>query len=256
MQMNTTDFTAWDNNPVESEDGAFIRPAEDSSLAATWYRYAPCADCSENVFLAYQDSNNGSFQVVNTSRTGDVQYATVPGEPISGSGATFNTAWRSATRANLRLGYQEEGGQLASSFWNGTSAFSPPLPLLRGQSAADRDNYWETESAAPWSSSTSKAPLTSFTYGRGAPVAVPAYLFVLNAGDNGVSVDSWDNSDRDDTHWSTPVRPPVMQQVDALSPLAANGAGHVFAMQEGVIKEFAIDADGTSWRLVGDVTGR
>ena len=121
FQMNTTDFTTWDTNPVKTEEGAIAKPADDSSLAATWYRYAPCADCSENAFLAYQDSDNGSFQVVNTSRSGDVQYATVPGDPVSGSGSTFNTQWRSPVRANLRLGYQEQGGQIASSFWNGKS---------------------------------------------------------------------------------------------------------------------------------------
>lgn len=46
-----------------------------------------------------------------------------------------------------------------------------------------------------------------------------------------------------------------MQRVDPLSPLVANGAGHVFAMQAGVVKEFVVAEDGVTWTMVGNVTG-
>lgn len=78
---------------------------------------------------------------------------------------------------------------------------------------------------------------------------------MLSAGDNGVAVDWWNNSDLKNPHWGTHQSPPQMQKVQPLSPLAANGAGHVFAMQDGVVKEFTVEADGTTWNLVGNVTG-
>lgn len=46
-----------------------------------------------------------------------------------------------------------------------------------------------------------------------------------------------------------------MQRVRSLSPIAANAAGHVFAFEDGVVKEFALGADGMTWNLVGDVMG-
>ena len=46
-----------------------------------------------------------------------------------------------------------------------------------------------------------------------------------------------------------------MQNVDELSPLAANDAERLFVMQEGVVKEFQVAADGTTWSLVANVTG-
>ncbi|KAL8728775.1 MAG: hypothetical protein Q9181_005219 [Wetmoreana brouardii] len=242
MRMNTTDYKNWDTESVTASDGQIAKPANDSSLAAIWYKFAPCADCSENSFVAYQDSQTGSFQVVNTSMSGDPQYISLPGNPISGSGCTFNLLWRSTILAHLRLGYQLQSGQIASATWNGTS------------------NRWKaSETAAGYAqfaNTALRAPLASFNLGRGAPIAVPDYLFVLSAGNNGVGVDWWDNSDLKNAHWGTHQSPPPMQMVQPLSPLAANGAGHVFAMQERVVKEFTVDGgDGTTWNLVGDVTG-
>ncbi|KAL8695130.1 MAG: hypothetical protein Q9218_000298 [Villophora microphyllina] len=235
LQMNTTDYKNWDINPVRTSNGSTAKPASDSSLAATWYKYTTCADCSENAFVAYQSADDGSFQLVNASMSGNVQHRTIPGNPISGSGSTFDLQWRSTTLANLRLGYQLQSGQIASAFWNGT------IDQWKASESAD--------TTFPYVSTTLKAPLTSFNFGRGAPVAVPDYLFVLSAGNNGVAVTSWDNSDPHNTHWATPQSPPSIQRVSPLSPLAANGAGHVFAMMDGVVKEFVVGEDGVTWTV-------
>ena len=45
-----------------------------------------------------------------------------------------------------------------------------------------------------------------------------------------------------------------MQGVRSLSPIAANAVGHVFAFEDGVVKEFEVGKDGTTWTVVGDVT--
>ena len=125
MQMNTTDYQTWDTNPVRTSTGTIAKPANDSSLAATWYKYTVCADCSYNAFVAYQDSDNGTFRVVNSSTSGDVQHVAIPGHPVSGSACTFDLEWRSTTRANIRLGYQMGSGQIASAAWNGMFASLP-----------------------------------------------------------------------------------------------------------------------------------
>lgn len=117
--MNTTDYKHWDTNPVVTASGATIKPANDTSLAATWYSYPPCPDCSYNVFVAYQNSQSGQFEIVNSSMSGDVQYTTIPGNPAKGSSSTFDLQWRSNNMANIRLGYQLESGQIASAAWNG-----------------------------------------------------------------------------------------------------------------------------------------
>ncbi|KAI4258696.1 MAG: hypothetical protein LQ352_001122 [Teloschistes flavicans] len=241
LQMNTTDYKTWDTNPVKTSNGSIAMPASDTSLAAIWYKYTTCADCSENAFLAYQDADSGNFELVNASMSGDVRYTTIPGNPVSGSGSTFNLQWRSTTMANLRMGYQLQSGQIAYGSWNGTTT-----EWTASESAKETSSYVST---------TIKAPLASFEYGRGAPVAVPNYLFVLSAGGNGVAVDWWDNSDRQNTQWRTHQSPTAMQRVDPLSPLVANGAGHVFAMQAGVVKEFVVAEDGVTWTMVGNVTG-
>ncbi|KAL8699697.1 MAG: hypothetical protein Q9201_005859 [Fulgogasparrea decipioides] len=259
MRMNTTDYKNWDTEPVTASDGQIAKPANDSSLAARWYKYAPCADCSENSFVAFQDSQTGHFQVVNSSMTGVPQYIPLPGNPTSGSGCTLNLQWRSPTHGYLRLGYQLDSGQIASVVWNGR--FSMLLmhsrQLLNSQLAGTSNRWkaYEIEEISSYVNTALKAPLTSFNLGRGAPTAVPDYLFVLSAGNNGVAVSWWDNSDPNHAYWGTPQSPSPMQKVQPLSPLAANGAGHVFAMQEGVVKEFTVDGDGTTWNLVGNVTG-
>lgn len=270
MQMNTTDYKQWDTNPVRTSTGAVAKPANDSSLTATWYRYTLCADCSYNAFVAYQDSASGKFQVVNASTSGEVHYTTLPGNPLAGSASTLNLRWRSDTLANIRLGYQLESGQIASTIWNGKT-FLPFRANVRSvrrreekggkltSQIAGTSNAWKAaetpDQTGDYSTTALRAPLASFNFGSGAPTAMPDYLFVLSSGKNGVAVDWWDNSDRNSAHWGTPQSPAVMQRIRSLSPIAANGAGHVFAFEDGVVKEFTVGADGTTWTLVGSVTG-
>lgn len=125
IQMNTTGSKRWDRDAVRNSTGAAIKPLNDTSLAATWYSYTTCPDCSYNAFVAYQDADSGRFQVVNASRDGDVQHIDVPSNPLQGSSSTFDLQWRSDTRANLRLGYQLESGQIASAIWNGGFSYRP-----------------------------------------------------------------------------------------------------------------------------------
>jgi len=44
-----------------------------------------------------------------------------------------------------------------------------------------------------------------------------------------------------------------MSVVDSYTVLAANNDRRVYAIQDGVVKEFTVMVDGTSWSEVGDV---
>ncbi|KAI4167953.1 MAG: hypothetical protein LQ348_007583 [Seirophora lacunosa] len=261
MQTNTTDFKQWDTNPVTNSTGAVIKPANDSSLAATWYNYPPCPDCSYNAFVAYQSAETGGFEVVNASTSGEMQYTTLPTNPLSGSTCHFNLMWRSNQIAFLRLSYQLAGGQPASAIWNGMYHSRPHEGANEPNivsSSTGTYNVWQSnekpEENVQFSIVAPGAPSTSFNFGRGAPTDVPDYLFVLSAGENGVTIDWWDNSDPSSARWGTPQSPAAMRGVRSLSPITANGAGHVFAFEGSVVKEYAVEADGTTWDLVGDVT--
>ncbi|KAL8894185.1 MAG: hypothetical protein Q9207_008535 [Kuettlingeria erythrocarpa] len=240
VHMNTTDYRAWDNNSVKGENGATIKPASNSSLSATWYSHPPCSDCPYNVYVAYQDSDSGKFNIVNASMSGDVQYITVPGNPAAGSSAPFSHMWRSSTDTYLRIHYQLGSGQIADAAWNSTSN--------------EWEDYGTTKKTQYYPRTALGAPITSFDFGRGAPIGVSDYMFVLGAGKNGVAVGCWDNSNPKDTFWRPIATPPTLQKVDQLSPITANGAGHVFAFQGGAVKEFTVEADGSTWAMVGNVT--
>ncbi|KAL9027265.1 MAG: hypothetical protein Q9196_004191 [Gyalolechia fulgens] len=126
MQTNTTDYTSWDTSPISTSNGTIAKPAQDSNIAATWYRNTVCADCSYNSFVVYQDSESGRFQLVNASTSGDVQSTILDGAPVSGSGVAFGLQWRSRTQGNIRLSYQLESGQMASTAWNSMYLYRPP----------------------------------------------------------------------------------------------------------------------------------
>ncbi len=44
-----------------------------------------------------------------------------------------------------------------------------------------------------------------------------------------------------------------MKVVDSYTALAANNDRRVYAVQHGVVKEFTVMVDGTTWSEVGDV---
>ncbi|KAL8752935.1 MAG: hypothetical protein Q9184_005577 [Pyrenodesmia sp. 2 TL-2023] len=192
------------------------------------------------VIIKPANSGSGKFNVVNASMSGDVHYIKVPGNPAAGSSSPFTHMWRSKIDAYIRMHYQLGSGQIASAAWNSTS------------------NEWEayetSKETEPYPQTALGAPITSFNFGRGAPIQVSDYMFVLSAGANGVPVSCWDNSNPENTVWRPITTPPTLQRVDPLSPITANGAGHVFAFQDGAVKEFVVEADGSTWIMLGNVT--
>lgn len=54
--------------------------------------------------------------------------------------------------------------------------------------------------------------------------------------------------------WPPVQTPAVLNVVDAYTVLAANNDRRVYAMKDGVVKEFTVMVDGVSWSEVGDVS--
>ena len=74
---------------------------------------------------------------------------------------------------------------------------------------------------------------------------------VLSSSSHGVTVDWWSSSQAPSLQNSQ--SPEVMAGVQNYSAIAANGDGHVYAFQDGVVKEFTVSEDGLRWSLVGNV---
>lgn len=91
------------------------------------------------------------------------------------------------------------------------------------------------------------APIACFTWGLVAGRS--AYSDVLSSSQSGVTVDQ----DINPGGWPGPIRPDVMANVQNYTSLAANVDAHVYAMENGTIKEFAVANDRTTWVLVGSV---
>ena len=95
------------------------------------------------------------------------------------------------------------------------------------------------------------APIASFAYGRN-PDGGTTLEEVFSSGINGTTYQEFTASTAD---WSPAQTPSVMSLVQSSTSLAANADAHVYALEEGVIAEFAMDSgNGGTWSLIGNVT--
>ncbi|KAL8748113.1 MAG: hypothetical protein Q9190_000075 [Brigantiaea leucoxantha] len=96
-----------------------------------------------------------------------------------------------------------------------------------------------------------RAPLASFISSNIDNEGAPYLMEVLSSSSHGVTVDWWSSSQAPSLQNSQ--SPEVMAGVQNYSAIAANGDGHVYAFQDGVVKEFTVSEDGLRWSLVGNV---
>ena len=92
-----------------------------------------------------------------------------------------------------------------------------------------------------------QAPMTLF---RRTYYADSQFVGLLSSGFNSIMVLLWNDIDQ---IWQL-SSPTVLQGLQNHSSLASNDDGHVFALQDGNIKEFSLSRDGASWSFVGNVT--
>lgn len=80
----------------------------------------------------------------------------------------------------------------------------------------------------------------------------PFMIDVLSSSPHGVKLHWWGGQTRW-KHWQELGEVDVMKDVQAYSALAANVDRHVYALENGVVREFVVSADGQTWSVVGDV---
>lgn len=71
---------------------------------------------------------------------------------------------------------------------------------------------------------------------------------ILSSGPYGLT-NWWWSGDKGD--WQPAQNPDAMATVDSYTELATNMDKHVYAMQDGQVKEFTVTDDGQSWSEVG-----
>ncbi len=95
------------------------------------------------------------------------------------------------------------------------------------------------------------APIASFAYGYN-PDGSTTLEEVFSSGIDGPTYQEFTAST---AGWSPPQTPSAMSLVQNSTSLAANTDAHVYALQGGVIAEFAMNnGKGFTWSLIGNVT--
>ncbi|KAL8893763.1 MAG: hypothetical protein Q9192_004948 [Flavoplaca navasiana] len=93
-----------------------------------------------------------------------------------------------------------------------------------------------------------KAPELRLYYQKGADGVMSADWTDWQ-NDDGVNITPWQSV----KGWQPPTAPDIMRNVQAYSGISANGDRHVYAFEGGIVKEFVVSTDGSTWPLVGDV---
>ena len=133
--------------------------------------------------------------------------------PVAGTGLALNLVPGANDTGNLLVSYQTANEGLCLAQFNETQG-------------------WTISEGRPISQLSTQAPIAGFTWS----VSDADYLDILSTGLGGVTVSYLNISNGD---WS-PVNPGVLAQVQNYSAIAANDASHVYALQDGSVKEYQL----------------
>ncbi|KAL8787650.1 MAG: hypothetical protein Q9213_002081 [Squamulea squamosa] len=240
VELVTQDGQSWKNGGLTDED---IIPAVDSDLAALWSQtdHNSCNKCGRQTrLLAYQD-NDYKLWVSNFSGPHPV-LTQLEAKPSSGTGLAFQSVWHSEGSPGIRLYYQMGTADLITIDYEDSN--------YGAQVTNDKAWDWTWHENFPIGSVAGGARLASFSWGDDSKSGEPLFQHTLSSGSRGVKV-AWLGPGYG-TGWQTDT-PDVMKNVQTNSPLAANADRHVYALEDGIVKEFVMSPDGLTWSLVGDV---
>lgn len=97
-----------------------ILVANESNLAAHWYRNFFCTSCSDNLLLVYQEGTDNKLSFYNSTAAGPV-LSELPGNPTLGTGMSLTILGGPNNTTALRLFYQTDNGGLCSLDWEPSS---------------------------------------------------------------------------------------------------------------------------------------
>ncbi|KAI4223304.1 MAG: hypothetical protein LQ349_007452 [Xanthoria aureola] len=227
IEWYTNDGQEWKSGRLTNQD---IIPSPNSDLATIWTQtdHNSCNECGrQTLLMAYQDSND-KIWVVNATRSQPI-LTTLKADAAPGTGLAFQSVWHRRGSPGLRIYYQRGADDLMTIDYE--------------------DSLYGAQVTGPLAGG---APVASFSSGDDTDRGNPLFQYTLSSSSRGINVAWLGGGSNYGTGWHT-ESPEVMKNVQPYSPVAANADRHVYALEDGAVKEFVVSTDGTTWSLVGDV---
>ncbi|KAF6221387.1 hypothetical protein HO133_002242 [Letharia lupina] len=193
-------------------------PADGSNLATLWFRHDECNDCSNDLLLVCQNSDD-KLALFNSTANAGPQWITLDAYPMPGTGLAFNLVHGTYDTGGLFVVYQTANQALCSASFN-------------------KSQGWTVNEGNPISELSTQAPLAGFTWN----VSGAEYLDIVSTGPSGVTVNYFNFTNGD---WTSVPSSGVLAQVQNYSSIAANAASHIYAFQDGSVKEYQLAPAGS-----------
>ncbi|KAL8852331.1 MAG: hypothetical protein Q9221_002827 [Calogaya cf. arnoldii] len=242
IERYTKDGQTWESGGLTNDD---IIPSPNSDLATTWSQtdHKSCDDCGQQtVLLAYQDSND-KIWVVNATGPNS-QLTTLEAAAAPGTGLASHLVWFRQESSGIRLYYQKGADDLMTIDYENSN--------WGAQQSGNTAWQWTLHEDSPIGNLTDGASIASFAFGDDPERGIPLFHHTVSSGSRGISVAWLGGGTNSNTGWQAET-PDVMKDVQPFSAVAANADRHVYAFVDGVVKDFVVSTDGTTWSLVGDV---
>ena len=188
-------------------------PASDSNLATLWFRHEDCTSCSNDLLLVCQNRDD-KLALFNSTANAGPQWITLDANPMPGTGLALNVVLGLYNTGNLLVFYQTTDQGLCLSSFNESQG-------------------WTMNENNAISELSSQAPLASFTWNASGT----EYLDIMSTGPSGVAVNFYNFTKG---AWTSVPSSGVLAQVQNYSAIAANDASHIYALQDGKVKEYQL----------------
>ncbi|KAL9580098.1 MAG: hypothetical protein Q9203_006445 [Teloschistes exilis] len=239
VELYTKDDEIWQSGEFTDEVATSL-PGLSPAVTWTLTDSAACNNCGTQDMLVIYQQDDGRIKATNRTAAGlDVQ--TIDANATLGPMA-IQQVWRDQGSPDLRLFYRNDAGNLC---------FTDFESQYNGWAQGDTAGKWISHEESPIGPMPQGAQVAAFSWGRNITTGDPAVERILFSGLGGIRV-AWQAGSGDSLSWQS-ESPDVMKNIQAYSGLAANADRHVYAWEAGVVKEFSLSMDGTSWHLVGDV---
>ncbi|KAL8876889.1 MAG: hypothetical protein Q9198_004990 [Flavoplaca austrocitrina] len=227
IERYTMNGQDWESGGLTNDD---IVPAPDSDLTTIWSQtdQVSCNECGQQtVIVAYQDSTD-QIRVVNVTGSSP-RLTTLKADAVQGTGLAFQSVWHREGSPGLRIYYQKGALDLMTIDYE--------------------DSEYGAQVTGPLADG---APIASFSTGEDTATGNPLFQYTVSSTSQGINVAWLGDGEYSDTGWHAQT-PKVMRNVQPYSAVAANADRHVYAIEDGTVKDFVVSIDGTTWDLVGDV---
>ena len=185
-------------------------PASGSNLATLWFRHEGCNSCSNDLLLVCQNRDD-KLALYNSTANAGPQWITLDANPMPGTGLALNLVPGLNGTGNLLVFYQTRNQGLCFAGFNESQG-------------------WTLNENNPISELSTQAPLAGFAPGVD-------YLDIVSTGPSGVSVNYLNLTDN---AWTSVPSSGLLAQVQNYSAIAANDASHIYALQNGNVKEYQV----------------